>query len=148
MSEVQTSPAPAEAAPVADSGVVESPTPSGNTTEQPMEELSSAPKETTTEELPDERPEPWDHTTWDGNLDNLPEHLQAPVQFLHKNLESGYTKKFQPSKWTELITSDQEFRNHVTQIMDEEIVQKFDKREGDASTYYEDQDDLTVPVKE
>ncbi len=95
MSEVQTSPAPAEAAPAADAGVVESPAPSGEMTEQPMEELSSAPEEKTTEESPDERPEPWDHTTWDGNLDNLPEHLQAPVRFLHKNLESGYTKKFQ-----------------------------------------------------
>ena len=60
----------------------------------------------------------------------------------------GYTKKFQPSKWTELVTSDEEFRSHVIRIMDDEIVQKFDKREGDASAYYEDQDDLTVPVKE
>ena len=60
----------------------------------------------------------------------------------------GYTKKFQPSKWTELVTGDEEFRAHVVQIMDEEIVQKFDKREGDASNYYEDPDDLTVPVKE
>ena len=53
----------------------------------------------------------------------------------------GYTKKFQPSKWTELVTGDEEFRNHVVRIMDEEIVQKFDKREGDASNYYEDTDD-------
>ena len=44
--------------------------------------------------------------------------------------------------------NDEEFKAHVVRIMDEEIVQKFDKREGDASTYYEDQDDLTVPVKE
>jgi hypothetical protein len=57
-------------------------------------------------------------------------------------------EKFQPSKWTELVTSDDEFRSRVVQIMDEEIVQKFDKRQGDASAYYEDQDDLTVPVKE
>jgi len=60
----------------------------------------------------------------------------------------GYTKKFQPSKWTDQITSDEEFKARVIKIMDEEIVQKFDKREGDASTYYEDQDDLTVPVNE
>ena len=43
---------------------------------------------------------------------------------------------------------DKEFRSRVIEIMDEEIVQKFDKREGDASAYYEDQEDLTVPVKE
>lgn len=60
----------------------------------------------------------------------------------------GYSKKFQPSKWTELVTSDKEFRTRVLRIMDEEIVQKFDKREGNAKAYYEDQEDLTVPVKE
>ena len=43
--------------------------------------------------------------------------------------------------------NDEEFKA-MFQIMDEEIVQKFDKREGDASAYYEDQDDLTVPVNE
>ena len=58
----------------------------------------------------------------------------------------GYTKKFQPSKWTETIKGDEEFRKRIIQIMDEEIVQKFDKREGDASVFYEDPEDLTVPV--
>ena len=60
----------------------------------------------------------------------------------------GYTKKFQPSKWTELVTTDDEFREHVIRLMDEEIVQKFDKREGDAQAFYADPEDLTVPVKE
>ena len=32
--------------------------------------------------------------------------------------------------------------------MDEEIVQKFDKREGTADAFYADPEDLTVPVKE
>ena len=58
----------------------------------------------------------------------------------------GYSKKFQPSKWTETIKTDEEFRKRIIQIMDEEIVQKFDKREGDASAFYEDPEDLTVPV--
>ena len=58
----------------------------------------------------------------------------------------GYSKKFQPSKWTEIIKTDEEFRKRIIQIMDEEIVQKFDKREGDASVFYEDPEDLTVPV--
>ena len=58
----------------------------------------------------------------------------------------GYSKKFQPSKWTDLIQTDKEFRSRVIRIMDEEIVQKFDKRQGDASTFYEDPEDLTVPV--
>ena len=60
----------------------------------------------------------------------------------------GYTKKFQPSKWTDLVTTDDEFRTRVIQIMDEEIVQKFQNREGNADAFYADPEDLTVPVKE
>ena len=76
------------------------------------------------------------------------ESLTSAGAWYTLSTSDGYTKKFQPSKWTDLIKSDKEFRSHVTKIMDEEIVQKFDKREGDAKAYYEDQEDLTVPVKE
>jgi len=60
--------------------------------------------------------------------------------------EDGYEKKFQPSKWTDIISSDEEFKSRVIQIMDEEIVRKFDKRQGDAKNFYEDPSDLTVPL--
>ena len=60
----------------------------------------------------------------------------------------GYSKKFQPSKWTELITSDEDFKKRVLDLMDKEIIQKFDKRQGSAKEFYEDQEDITVPVKE
>ena len=50
---------------------------------------------------------------------------------------NGYTKKFQPSKWAETIEKDPEFKQHVLEFMDEVIVQKFDKREGEASDFYE-----------
>ena len=53
-------------------------------------------------------------------------------------MPSGYTKKFQPSKWTELITSDEEFKANVITLMDEEVVQKFQNREGDAKDFYSD----------
>ena len=76
------------------------------------------------------------------------ESLTSSGAWYTLSTSDGYTKKFQPSKWTDLITTDKEFRTRVIRIMDEEIVQKFDKREGDASAYYEDQEDLTVPVKE
>ena len=62
------------------------------------------------------------------------------------SMPDGYVKKFQPSKWTSIITTDEEFRNNVIKLMDEEIVMKFDKRQGDASAFYEDQEDLTVPI--
>ena len=64
------------------------------------------------------------------------------------SMPDGYTKKFQPSKWTELITSDSEFKEHVVRLMDEEIVQKFHRREGSADAFYADPEDLTVPLKE
>jgi recombination protein RecA len=63
-------------------------------------------------------------------------------------MPDGYTKKFQPSKWTEIITSDNEFKSNVVRLMEEEIVQKFDRREGTADTFYADPEDLTVPVKD
>ena len=60
----------------------------------------------------------------------------------------GYEKKFQPSKWLDIITADDEFRKQIIRLMDEEIVQKFDKRQGSASNFYEEPEDLTVPVAE
>jgi recombination protein RecA len=74
------------------------------------------------------------------------EHLTSAGAWYTLSLPDGYVKKFQPSKWTELIKSDEEFKNRVTELMDKEIVQKFDKREGNASVFYEDPEDLTVPV--
>jgi recombination protein RecA len=49
----------------------------------------------------------------------------------------GYSKKFQPSKWVEILQNDPEFKQHVIDFMDEVVVQKFDKREGEASDFYE-----------
>ena len=37
----------------------------------------------------------FDHENWDGNIDGLPDTLREPVRFLHRQLEGGYTKKFQ-----------------------------------------------------
>ena len=50
---------------------------------------------------------------------------------------NGYTKRFQPSKWVGLLKSDPEFKKHVIDFMDEVVVQKFEKREGEASDFYE-----------
>jgi len=61
-------------------------------------------------------------------------------------MPDGYEKKFQPSKWTEIIDADEDFKARVLSIMDEEIIQKFEKRQGDAKRFYEDPGDLTVPV--
>lgn len=53
-----------------------------------------------------------------------------------------YSKKFQPSRWVEILQNDPEFKQHVIDFMDEVVVQKFDKREGEASDFYEVDDEV------
>jgi hypothetical protein len=48
--------------------------------------------------------------------------------------------KFQASKWNDRMKED-EFRTRVYEIMDEEVIYKFDKREGNASDFYEEEID-------
>jgi len=36
-----------------------------------------------------------------------------------------------------VMNSDPEFRQHVYDFMDEAVIQKFEKREGEASDFYE-----------
>ena len=48
--------------------------------------------------------------------------------------------KFQASKWTERL-QDPEFRNTVMEIMDDEVIMKFDKRIGDAADFYEENEE-------
>jgi RecA/RadA recombinase len=50
--------------------------------------------------------------------------------------EDGSTEKFQASKWAEKMQSDK-FRQRVYQIIDEEIIYKFDSRQGKAEDFYE-----------
>lgn len=66
------------------------------------------------------------------------EYLTSAGAWYTLTMPDGYTKKFQPSKWAELVKGDEEFKTRVTQIMDEEIVQKFDQRQGNASEFYEE----------
>ena len=47
--------------------------------------------------------------------------------------------KFQSAKWVERMRDD-EFRARVYEIMDEEVIHKFDKREGNASDFYEEEE--------
>jgi len=75
-------------------------------------------------------------------------YLTSAGSWYTLSTSDGYTKKFQPSKWTELILSNNEVKEHVTRLMDEEIVQKFHRREGNADAFYSDPEDLTVPLKE
>jgi len=45
-------------------------------------------------------------------------------------------KKFQAVKWKEYL-QEEAFRNRVLEIMDEEVIMKFNNREGDAKDFYD-----------
>jgi len=49
--------------------------------------------------------------------------------------EDGTTEKFQAAKWKDKLTNEK-FRNRVLQIMDEDIIMRFDKKEGKAEEFY------------
>jgi len=76
------------------------------------------------------------------------EHLSNSGAWYSLTMEDGSVKKFQPSKWTQFMTTDADFKQRVYQILDEEVIMKFDKRQGSASSFYEDQEDLSIPVSE
>ena len=50
--------------------------------------------------------------------------------------EDGTSEKFQAAKWKEKLQSEK-FKNRVLQIMDEEIIMRFDKKEGRAKEFYD-----------
>lgn len=59
------------------------------------------------------------------------------------HMGGGKTKRFQPSKWGKIMKTDKEFKQRVYDIVEEEIVQKFDRREGKADNFYTEPDDLS-----
>ena len=93
MSDEQTSPEPTESAESGEVASVESPELSGSETE-PSEPVETAADsiETAKETIQEDD---FNIDSWDGNIASLPQHLQGPVTTIQKNLEGGYTKKFQ-----------------------------------------------------
>ena len=53
------------------------------------------------------------------------------------DMGDGNFTKFQKSKFVDTLRSDEQFKNRVLSIIDEEVVMKFDKRLGEASQYYD-----------
>jgi len=50
--------------------------------------------------------------------------------------EDGTSEKFQASRWMEKLKSEK-FRTRVLTLMDDEVILKFEKREADASSFYD-----------
>ena len=68
--------------------------------------------------------------------DNL-KNAGAWYQLVH---EDGSVDKFQTAHWLDKL-KDEKFRSRVLQIMDEEVILKFDKRLGEASDFYGEEDE-------
>lgn len=49
--------------------------------------------------------------------------------------DDGKEVKFQATKWLEML-KDQAFRDQILRLMDKEVIQKFDSREGNAKNFY------------
>jgi hypothetical protein len=50
-------------------------------------------------------------------------------------MADGTATKFMASQWVDQL-QDEDFRNRVYEIMDDEIIRKFDAREGNAEDFY------------
>ena len=48
----------------------------------------------------------------------------------------GKSRKFQEKQWTELMKTDEAFLKTVYNLMENEVIVKFDTREGDAKAFY------------
>ena len=62
-------------------------------------------------------------------------------------MKDGSVKKFQPSRWMTAM-EDEDFKVRVLEVMDEEVVQKFDQRDGDADDFYGEVDENSLTDSE
>ncbi len=69
------------------------------------------------------------------------EHLESRGAWYYLKYEDGSEKKFQKSMWMEML-KEEKFKSRVLQLMDEEVIQKFASREGEASSFYDVNKDL------
>ena len=66
------------------------------------------------------------------------DHLISTGAWYTLSYEDGTQEKFQPSRWKEKI-QDEKFKKRILEIMDEEVILKFDKRIGNADDYYKEE---------
>jgi len=64
------------------------------------------------------------------------DHLEQSGAWYSLQYKDGTEEKFQPSKWKNMLTN-QKFRDRILEIMDEEVILKFDKRQGEAAAFYD-----------
>jgi len=82
-----------------------------------------------------------DEESWFDAIHGSPRLARAGAWFSLLDREGeAVGPKFQASKWTERL-QDPEFRKTVMEIMDDEIIMKFDKRIGEAADFYEENEE-------
>ena len=64
------------------------------------------------------------------------DHLDRSGAWYELKFVDGTSTKFQSAKWAEFL-KDERFKARVLEVMDEEVVTKFQDRTGDASKYYD-----------
>ena len=68
------------------------------------------------------------------------DHIKQSGAWYELMYTDGTSEKFQASKWATKLESDK-FKSRIIELMDEEVVMKFDKREGNAEDFYEEKDE-------
>ena len=68
------------------------------------------------------------------------DHLTVTGAWYTLRHEDGTEEKFQASKWMEKMENEK-FEKRILQLMDEEVILKFEKREGEAKDFYDDEEE-------
>ena len=66
-------------------------------------------------------------------------HVNAKGAWLELTYKDGQTENFQKSSWVSKLRdpSNPRFRERILQIMDEEVILKFERKEGDPSSFFD-----------
>ena len=72
------------------------------------------------------------------------QHVKQAGAWYELVYKDGTTDKFQFSKWKEKL-QDKKFKDRVMQIMDEEVIMKFDERTGNAADFYDEDEEPPNP---
>ena len=67
------------------------------------------------------------------------DHLTNSGAWFTLKHDDGTEVKFQKKQWTDKLQDDK-FRARVLELIDEEVILKFDRREGNAEDFYESED--------
>jgi recombination protein RecA len=86
-----------------------------------------------------------DEESWFEAIKNS-EHLKSGAWNKLQWEDGTWSENFRSANWLDKLKDDK-FRQRVQDLMDEEIIQKFEKREGQASSFYDIDGEGDVPIE-